>query len=64
MTALKLLAVAALIGIGVGWTFYWFAMSITTNDSGTIYPLTWRAWRVAAFGAVPVGGGVYLLFHG
>jgi hypothetical protein len=63
MTALKILFAAALIGIGAGWAFYWFAMSVFTTDTDTVNSLIWRAWGIAALGALPVGGGIYLLFH-
>jgi hypothetical protein len=67
MTALKILFAAALIGIGAGWAFYWVAMSVLTTDTDTdtdtVNSLTWRAWGIVALGALPVGGGIYLLFH-
>ena len=63
MTALKILVAAALIGIGVGWAFYWFAMSILAADTDTLNSLTWRVRGIAALGVLPVGGGICLLFH-
>ncbi len=45
MTPLKILFAAALIGIGAGWAFYWFAMSVFTTDTDTVNSLTWRGVR-------------------